>query len=269
MKVMNDRIEALIIDFLNGTLSVEDKEEWHRLLDEGRISEAEIEEYQELFGNLDAIGNREPSPQMTDGFYTRLNEQINRTTRYTILDQLAGFFDQKGFSRGGLQAAYTLVVLVLGLGVGYLLIGRNDQSELSSLSNEVQEMKAIMMLSMLEKESPSDRIKAVSMTKKMAAVDDQVIEALFATLNNDQNNNVRLEALDALVRYAYQPKVRTKLIESLEKQVSPLVQLALADIMVLLQDKNAKRALEDLVNNDDTPDDIKSLIEERIKEINI
>ncbi len=126
-----------------------------------------------------------------------------------------------------------------------------------------------MMLSMLEKESPSDRIKAVSMTKKMAAVDDQVIEALFATLNNDQNNNVRLEALDALVRYAYQPKVRTKLIESLEKQVSPLVQLALADIMVLLQDKNAKRALEDLVNNDDTPDDIKSLIEERIKEINI
>lgn len=266
---MEDRIEELMINYLNGTLSSEDKADWQELMASGAVSQEEIEEYRLLFNNLDKVGAKEPSAEMSDNFYAMLNEKIGGTNRYTILDQIAGFFAQKGFSRGGLQAAYSLIVLVIGLGVGYVLIGRSDQTELSSLTDEVQEMKAMMMLTMLEKESPSERIKAVGLSKEMAAADDMVVQALFTTLNNDTNNNVRLEALDALVRYTSEPKVRAQLIESLQYQESPLVQLALADIMVLLQDAEAKRALENLMQDDGTPDDIKPLIQERIKAINI
>jgi hypothetical protein len=266
---MNDRIEELIVDYLNGTLSAEDQSEWDQLVGDGIIKLEEVEDYRTLYEALDQVGAKEPSQGMSENFYAMLNEKTSATGRMTILDQLISFLSQKGLSRGGLQAAYSLTVLVVGFGLGYLLIGRNDQAELSSLTDEVQEMKAMMMLTMLEKDSPSERIKAVTMTKNMAAVDDQIVDALFVTLNNDQNNNVRLEALEALVRYAYQPKVRTRLIGSLAKQQSPLVQLALADVMVILQDKEAKRALEEVANDQDTPDDIKELIQDRIDEIKI
>ncbi len=126
-----------------------------------------------------------------------------------------------------------------------------------------------MMMSLLEKESPSERIKAVSLAQEMAAIDDKIIDALFKTLNHDANANVRLEALDALVRYASMAGVRSRLIESLQYQQSPLVQLALADIMVLLQDEEARRALQDLANDQETTDEVKLQIEDRIKAISL
>ena len=99
---MQDRIEELILDYLNGTLSVEDQQEWDRLLAEEIIRPHEIKEYEALYGNLDRLGEKEPSPQMTDNFYSMLNGKINQTSRYTILDQVTAFFAQQGFSRGGL-----------------------------------------------------------------------------------------------------------------------------------------------------------------------
>jgi HEAT repeat protein len=103
----------------------------------------------------------------------------------------------------------------------------------------------------------------------MVDVDDEIINALFSTLTNDNNTNVRLEALDALVRYSDRPMVRVGLIESLAAQNNPLVQLGLADIMVLLQDKKAKDALQTMLESKDLTEDVREVIKERLNSINI
>ena len=79
---------------------------------------------------------------------------------------------------------------------------------MSALTHEVGELKEMVMLSLLEKESASDRLRAVSLTSEMNQVSDNVSKALFMTLNSDPNVNVRLAALEALIPFVSQGGVR-------------------------------------------------------------
>jgi hypothetical protein len=266
---MDERLEILMMDYLSDTLSGEDQQEWDKQIAAGNIRPEDIKEYQALMGDIGKIRKAEPSEHLSRKFYMMLDEKIKGANRSTILDQLANFLYQRGMSHGGLQAGYSMVILLIGLGLGYILLARNDKTEITALSGEVKEMKSMMMLNLLEKESPSARIKAVGLTQNMAEVDDEIINALFSTLTNDNNTNVRLEALDALVRYSNRPMVRIGLIKSLAEQTNPLVQLGLADIMVLFQDKNAKEALEGMLKSKELTEDVRVVIKERLNSINI
>jgi hypothetical protein len=59
--------------------------------------------------------------------------------------------------------------------------------------------------------------------------------------------NVRLAALDALHPSAANMTVRRGLVESLERQTSPMVQIALIDLLVELHEKDAANPLKDLM----------------------
>jgi len=264
---MDDRIELLTMNYLNGTLTEQESIEWKQLVDAGTVDIKEVEAYKKMMKEMDSFDRVEPSDEMSTRFYAGLEDEIIKIKKITFLDRLAQFFQEVGLSRSSLQLAYTLVLLILGLGAGFLFTGKPDKSEIAELSVQVQEMKSIMMLSMLEKESPTERIKAVSLTQEMSNVDGEIIDALFKTLNNDSNTNVRLEALDALLRYSDRSNVRIGLIESLRKQENPLVQLALADVMVLLQDPDAKDVLEELLEKEDVMEDVKEVISERLNTI--
>jgi len=67
-------------------------------------------------------------------------------------------------------------------------------------------MKQVMLLSLLNDPSASQRIRAVSYTDEFSSVDLKVIGALFTTLNGDPNVNVRLATLES----AYKTCCRTK-----------------------------------------------------------
>jgi HEAT repeats len=166
--------------------------------------------------------------------------------------------------------AYAMVLLVTGSLVGYL-IGKPDNQQVASqtkieiLSSEVQEMKQMMMLSMLENPMATERLKAVSYTQELNTVDDQVIDALLTTLNFDQNENVRLVTLEALIQLADNPKVREGLVQSLLTQESPLMQVALADAMVKLQEKRSVKQFKQMLQKENLNESVKGKIEKTIK----
>jgi len=122
-----------------------------------------------------------------------------------------------------------------------------------------------MMLTLLEKESAAQRLKAVGLTTEMNQVSDKVTNALFTTLNQDENVNVRLAALDVLKGYVKESSVRSRLIESIKVQDSPLVQVALAELMVSIQEKKSVEALKHLLRSDKTPAEVKTKISESIE----
>ena len=125
----------------------------------------------------------------------------------------------------------------------------------------------MMMLSLLEKESATDRLKAVSLTQDMDQASKQVTSALLQTLNNDENVSVRLAALDALRPYSKDGQIREALVRSIAQQKSPLVQVALAELMAELQEKGAIDAFKNILEDGETPSDIKKKIRENIQEI--
>jgi HEAT repeat protein len=154
----------------------------------------------------------------------------------------------------------------VGIFISYLFfIPHNDA--VKDLTLELNETKQTAMLSMLENNTAAERMKAVSYTQELKSVNDKIIIALFTTLNNDENENVRLATLDALVRFADNPKVREGLVASLLKQDSELMQVALANVMLQLQEKRSVTPLKKILENKNMNTLVKEKLEQTVKNI--
>jgi hypothetical protein len=154
--------------------------------------------------------------------------------------------------------AYGLVVLLICAGVVYWL-GRSNKQE--------EDMRDLHVLAMLDNPLASERIKAVNYTGEMKRVDKKVIAALFATLNNDPNDNVRLSTLEALAGLAGDPRVRAGLVQSITKQESPVVQIAIAEVMLKLQEKRSVLPLKELLKQQDLDSEVKDKVKETITKL--
>jgi hypothetical protein len=163
------------------------------------------------------------------------------------------------------RLAMAAVLILSGFAVGYFLQSPQQKTEVSELTKEVGDLKEMVMLSLMEKESATQRLKAVSLTSEMDQASDKVTNALFVALNKDENVNVRLAALEALKPYVSKSAVRLKLIESIESQASPLVQVALAELMVTMQEKRSVDQLRQLLKDERVPKEVKNKISESIK----
>jgi len=223
----------------------------------------------EIWEKLGKIETPNPSNEIKPRFYAMLdtykNEQEAKKDSVfeKLSSQLKAFFSPKPV----LNWAYSLILALL-FGIGGYFIGRNpNQEKIEQLSSEVQDMKQMMMLSMLENPMATERLKAVSYTQDLKTVDDQVVDALLATLNNDENDNVRIVTVEALVELAHNSRVREGLVLSLMHQDSPLVQVALADAMVKLQEKRSIKQFKKLLQKEDLNDLVKNKIKQSIKDL--
>jgi HEAT repeat protein len=78
---------------------------------------------------------------------------------------------------------------------------------------------------------------------------------------------VRLVTLEALSQYANVPAVREGLVQSIVLQESPLVQSAMADVMLKLQEKKAVQPLKKLLQQKDLNKAVRNKIEQTITSI--
>lgn len=262
----SEKAKQLLEKYHHGPLSQKEEQELEYCLEKGLIQLEELEDLQQLSKQLDELIQQELSQSMKADFQQLLAHENSRPRR-AWLEELQRFFSQ--FMPGSPLGSFALasMMLIVGLYLGsrwYTSPEPNQNEEIAVLSNQMEEMKEMMMLTLLEKESPSDRLKAVNMTQEMPQVSKRITDALFATLNTDENVNVRLEALDALYHYADHPDVREGLIRSIARQDSPLLQIALAEVMVALQEKKSVPALKELLDKDQVPDMIKEKLQEKI-----
>jgi HEAT repeat protein len=105
---------------------------------------------------------------------------------------------------------------------------------MAQLRGQVENLHQRVALSMLQQQSPSARMRGVTYSEKIAQPDPQVLDALLQAVNHDSNVNVRLSAVDALQKFANGPEVARAMVDSIPGQESPLVQIALIDMLVQL-----------------------------------
>ncbi|MEP7323834.1 MAG: HEAT repeat domain-containing protein [Saprospiraceae bacterium] len=168
-----------------------------------------------------------------------------------------------------IRGLMTAAAMFIGLIIGFVIPGKSSiaKDDVVKLKTEMHSLKETMMLTLLKKDDVSERLKAVSYTFEMDQSSKKVIDALFYTLNEDNNINVRLAAVDALQQYGQESSVRERLVKSIGKQGSPLVQVALAESMVTLKVKSSIDALQKIINNDQTPDPVKNKLKGCIQQI--
>ncbi len=214
-----------------------------------------------------------PSESLRTGFHEMLSKfkKEEGESKEKALGSQGKVIESRLF-RPWTQYAAAIILLMVGVGAGYLMNHSvaptyADNKKIDSLAAEMSSMKQMMMLSLLENPSASERIRAVGYTDQMSTVNNKVVDALLTTLNQDPNINVRLITLDALAKLSKSPIVREGLVQSITKQESPLVQSAIADLMVKLQEKKSVKPLQKLLQKKDLNEMVKTKIEESIQKL--
>ncbi|MBY0436533.1 MAG: HEAT repeat domain-containing protein [Cyclobacteriaceae bacterium] len=253
-----EKFDALVTRFNDGTLSAGEMADLEKLIEQGVVDLTQLKDLELLDQHLAKVDMGRPSMRLDDTFYSSLAEEKRRARRSTFS------FSFPEWNIFLPRLAWASALLVVGFLGGYWLTNRAASPDVKQLTQEVSELKEMMLLSLLEKESVSERLKAVSLTNDLDLASDRVTRALIKTLNEDANVNVRLAALDALKPYVSQDHVREELVRSITRQESPLVQVSLAELMVAIQEKKSVSELKKLLKSDKTPREVKSRIEESI-----
>ena len=249
MKCEKDK--GLITDYVSRQMTEDERSVFESHLRQCVICQNELDEQQRLWGMLGDA----PVPATS-----------------SRLDELDRFYIQPAESRGlWLKVAAAFILVIAGFAAGFLVnrpvIAYNSQQQVDSLSAQVHDMRQMIMLSLLENPSASERIRGVSYTNEISQVNTKIIDALLATLNNDPNVNVRLMTLDALLHYASNPGVREGLVQSIVQQESPLMQSALADAMLKMQEKRAVEPFKKLLEQKQINVQVRTKIEQTISRL--
>jgi HEAT repeats/Putative zinc-finger len=259
--------------FLTGEVNQSQKSEIESHLAGCKDCRAEFDAAEKIWDLMKEIPQSEPSEAMRANFDAMLQNYKEGliSTRNPFGEWIARIREYWSMqAKPGL--AFSLLLVALGLIGGYILHqpGQKVTSynrQIDSLSSQVSELKQVMLLSLLQDPSASQRIRAVSYTNEITNVNIKVIDALFTTLNEDPNVNVRLSTLEALVKLSGDPGVREGLVRSIDRQESPIMQSAIADVMVKLQEKSSVQSLQKLLNKKGLNQMVKLNIEKSIQKL--
>ncbi|PLK42935.1 HEAT repeat domain-containing protein [Emticicia sp. TH156] len=259
-------MEQLFADYLDNKLTNKQKQELESLLADDESLRAEFEELKAFYHNLPQPEAHEPDANLDFGFYMMLEKEKGAEQKRKEKAQKRNL-RVSWVNSPALKYAAGVVFLL-----GFFLIGRKtadkdlgDLKELTQLKKDVEETKELVMLSMLKRESASERIQAVNYSYDINKPDTEVLKALVKTLNNDPNINVRTAAAEALSHFGDEKVARDALIQTLLTQQEPTLQITVIDILANLGDKRAVKPLQKLLQNNETEDFVKRKAQESVK----
>jgi hypothetical protein len=194
---------------------------------------------------LGAIPEEAPGAAVRSRFETLLSD-YKREARRSRFD---AFFENWWPKRPAAQMACAAATLVVGLLAGHALTVDVQRSrEVTALREEVSSTRQMVALSLMRQQSATDRLKGVDWSYQIPRPEPQVVNALLETVNYDDTVDVRLAAVDALRRLSTQRDVRSQLAGALERQDSPLVQIALIDALADNHTPEAHAAIQQVAN---------------------
>jgi len=237
-----ERLEGLLIDFIDGRITESERKEVKELLanDDVRVL---YEQLKQVTSAMDRSSQISPSTRLERSFQQMLQEEI--------AEQHAPKGKQVFFSPIVLRAAAAVLLVAVGVAIGnYVTEYNNQKRELARIAEENLRLKNEMLAMMGDQNSASQRMKGVNnVALTYERADDEVVNVLVKTMNEDKNTNVRLAALDALSKFHQEPNVRKVLIASLAKQNDPIVQIALIQLMVKMKEKGVLKDLNRIIED--------------------
>jgi HEAT repeats/Putative zinc-finger len=264
-----DKIQEMFADYLTGDIDEESRRAVRDHIAGCGPCRMELEDLTAVWAKLGVLPEEQPSGALRGRFYAMLEdakkEMEGAAQKVPGKRFLEGWRKWFTFRRPAFAASFSAFLLLLGTGTGWLLSGGMAAGRISSLRQEVRDMRETAALSLLEQTSASGRLQGISYSKGLDKPDNKTLGALVNALNSDPNPNVRLAAVEALYLFRNQPGVREGLVASLATQDSPLVQVALIDLLVEIREQRAAAALKALVQDKKLNPDVKKVAEEGLK----
>ncbi len=241
-------LEGMLIDYIDGTLSEEDRVKVEQEIARNEQAYRLYEQLKVVMAAMDKSETFEPGENMKASFEQAIKEELSRPKGGKTI-----FFQPLFF-----RAAAAVLLVMGGIAIGnWISKNQAREEQIAKLTEEVAATKQMMLAMIDNQQSASQRILGANVALKIGKADDDVVNALVKTMNEDANTNVRLAALEALAKFHEQAHVRKALILSLSLQKDPVVQIALIQLLVQMKEKDAVKGLEEIIDNAETMEAVK------------
>jgi len=233
-----DNIKTLLEKYYAGDTSLNEEDQLRNALRSLDKLPDDLKPDAELFSMMDALSR--------DSFTKDLDISLTET-KVVQMEKSSPRFNLNWTMR--IAAGFSL--LVMGVFAGWLIGNKGGGSnDVAALRDDINEMKQLVTLTQLRKESASDRIMATYEFKKLDSASDEILDALIYTFNNDDNANVKNAAAEALFKFGNHDKVRKAFIKGLNSQTDPVLQIKLIDMLVGLDEKRALPKLQEMMQEE-------------------
>ena len=249
-----DKLESLLIDYIDGKLSAEGRMIVEKEIAENEGSAQLYDQLKKVMSKIDQAPKLEPTSILKLNFEKALQQEISNSRSKPTIAEASAFTSfrsdrsvgrQVFFQPMALRIAAGFIFLMVSVGIGFWINKNNEQQrEIARLREEMDSTKRMMMAMMTNSQSASQRMLGVAASYQIDQPDDEIVNALLKTMNEDPNTNVRLAALEALGKFHQQEHVRLALIASLAKQKDPVVQISLIRLMVEMKEKSVIQELD-------------------------
>lgn len=227
----------------------------------------ELVSLQQVWTDLGTLPEQQPSESLRARVYGMIDtfERGKNQMRTQGASPWKYFFQ---FKNPAIQFGLAAALLLVGGLAGYQLrVERSNQNQLSQLQHQVKDMNRLLTISLLQQTSASERLRGVSLSYGPGSADPEVISALLHALKYDANVNVRLAALDALSDEVSQQKVQDEIVKALPKQNSPLVQIAIIDLLLQSHSREVAGILRQMLQDPKTNINVKEHIQKNIQAV--
>ncbi|PPK87798.1 HEAT repeat protein [Neolewinella xylanilytica] len=242
---MNRIPQSELIDYLAGELSPEREAAVEAACTSDPDTARELASLRQLREATASVTDPEPSPAADQRFAKMLAGYGESTESPTEpAPRPASVRHLRPVALLGMAAS--LMLLVFGLGWYF---GRSDTSELERQLAATR----TLMLELMEAEQPTTRMRAATVSLEVEVADPVIIRNLGHLLRTDEKANVRLAALDALVRFESAPAARDEMLAAMAGDPPPAVRVQLLETLVALNEKRVLPYLEEIINNDRIP----------------
>jgi HEAT repeat protein len=244
----NEKLESLLIDYIDGKLSDAEKHDVEQELMRNSEAFKKYEQLKEVIQLMAKSSSVQPSAKLKRSFDDALKNEIASSKQAKVISMRPTFY----------RVAAAVTLLIVGGGVGFWISNQQRRAaELEAMRKEVEATKHMLMTMLDNDQSASQRVLGANVAYKMDKPDDEIVQALVKTMNDDPNTNVRLAALEALGKFNQEESVRKVLIASLSTQKDPLVQINLIRMLVEMKEKSAVKELQRITTDEEMLPEVK------------
>lgn len=255
-------IAHLLPEYLEGLLTKDQEEKVQKHLKNCPDCVLELEAYKELLQAFKSEPQATPAARVRQNFFKHIEEEKKLDNNH-----LTGQTKKRQIKNGSsylLKIAAGLALLLSGYFYGSYQQNVHYDKEMALLKEKNTAIQQTAMLSLMENKSASKRIQGVNYIEQLPKPDQDIINALVERMLNDENTNVRLTAVNALVNFTESQQVKNAFIKALKQEQNPNIQIIIIKTLVKMRDKNAVAPMKDLLKEKNTQtfvkDQIRSLI---------
>lgn len=277
------RIQNSLIDFESGALPEAEAAAIREHLKSCPECQRHWAGLHETLLTLDRLPAPAPSPRLRQQFYAMLDAQTEAGgSAHPFRDAPRPFAHWYEFllpHRAILQAAAAVALLGCGIVLGSRFWPGASKAgdtaaqldatrqELALLRRQVDSVNQLVTYSLSQQQPAQARLQNVMATLNRGGTDERELAPLLSTLAFDPSTNVRLSALEALYAHADNSTVRQGVRAALNREASPLVQVAMIDFLASVRDRDAAPALQQLSTAPNTDKTVRTAAERALAQI--